>query len=101
MTHPDTAEVERVAKALTKAQRVAVAALDSEWSQGPSLPETVIDHLYDLRVGGLVERYFADMHEPRIARTDASISVRLGACWHFRLSDLGLAVRTHLEGAKP
>ncbi len=72
MTHPDTAEVERVAKALTKAQQAALlktsgAALLPGQSDRGTLTGTLTD--YSFRPA--------------------------------RLTPLGLAVRTHLEGAKP
>ncbi|RYF22572.1 MAG: hypothetical protein EOO77_03830 [Oxalobacteraceae bacterium] len=88
-----------IAASLTKAQREALKAMDGEWSAGPSLPDYAIDCLVDLRMGGLVERYFADMHKPRVVTSDGCLSVRLGACWFFRLTNTGLAVRQHLHDA--
>jgi hypothetical protein len=73
MTHPDTAEVERVAKGLTKAQRLVFVA------DGGS--KRTINRLLNMGLVGSV-RYHSDFAIVR------------------KWSPLGLAVRTHLEGAR-
>lgn len=92
----DPTEIARVAAGLTRAQREAVEGLDNEWAAGPNLDLALIDHLYDLRMAGLVERHFMDSTKPRLDYTGRGVTVRIGACWFFRLTELGLAVRDHI-----
>lgn len=93
----------KIAAGLTEAQRRAVRALSDAWLAGPNLPPPVIDAraLPSLREAGLVEREFGDMGAPEYGAGADSISVHVSACWHFRLTPLGLAVRKHLQESKP
>ena len=90
-------EVARIAAGLTKAQREALAQLSEEFVPGPYLPDDVTDgRLSALREAGLVERQFLDMGPPSVEHRDNGMTWQCAACWHFRLTPLGLAVRAYL-----
>lgn len=78
----------------------AILALSSEWQAGPDLPESVTRHLYDLQQAGLVERDFRDMRAPEYTGSADELTVRLSGCWHFRLTDAGLAAGAALASAE-
>jgi hypothetical protein len=89
-------EIEAVVRDLTKANQEAVLLLDGEWEAGPYLNIDTISSLQRLRDLGLVEREFLDMGPPRHTQTPDTIMFELAACWHFRLTANGLAVRARL-----
>ena len=75
---PMAADVETVARGLTKAQSGELLLMSREWQAGPSMTSRLVDCLYKFEHDALVERIFADRH------------------WCFRLTSLGLAVRQYL-----
>lgn len=85
--------IAQIAAGLTKAQREAVASLSDEWQAGPHLADETIECLRDLRSMALVERDFGDMAPVERRDSSAGIAVRVSACWFFRLTGLGLAIR--------
>ena len=92
----------QIAESLTEAQKACVRGLSENWEAGPDLPDDILDNLTWARSAGLVEREFADMGQPDCSKTIDGFSVRCGACWWFRLTPLGLAVRAVLmEEPKP
>jgi hypothetical protein len=90
-------KVEQIVKGLSESRQRAIRLLDSEWQAGPMLDEVVLDSLTWFREAGLVERKFMDMAPARYTDTDGGICIELGACWHFRLTPLGLAVRSFIQ----
>ena len=93
-----TQDAAEIAKGLTKAQREALVLLDGMWGAGPQLPDQLLDGvLAHFRSMGLVEREFGDEGPPRYSVGDYELTVRLSACWHFRLTPLGLSVRRYLQ----
>lgn len=91
------AEVAAIAAKMNYRVRTAISQLSDAWQAGPDLSEVVIDYLKYLRSEGLVEREFGDDQpaECRIGRT--IVQVHMVACWHFRLTPLGLRVAQHLK----
>lgn len=86
-----------IAAGLSEAGGRAIRHLDAQWTAGPSLPATVIDCLSGLLAVGLIEREFMDEGPASIIGNEREYSVRLSACWHFRLTEKGRAVRAILE----
>lgn len=93
-------EVQEIAGRLDAQQRHSLAAIGEGWRPGPALAEEVLPGLKPLRELGLVEREFGDVGSPKIQATDGSLTYRLSACWWFRRTDLGEAVRAHLQATK-
>ncbi len=89
--------VDEIVRKLTKSERSAVAAFDGQWSAGPTLPAFMLGAIAGLRDAGLLERQFADEGPTRQFVGDDCLQIRLSACWHFRLTELGLAVRARLN----
>lgn len=94
----DEAEVARIAAGL--AQREALISFPEGWSAGPELDDAIINELASWRKDGLVERQFGDMFVPATTCDGETITTHLSACWWFRLTPLGLAVRKHLEAQR-
>jgi hypothetical protein len=92
------ADPAKVDASLTKAQREAVVMFDGQWVAGPTLPDAQLNHIHVLRECELLERNFADEGPARQTVGIDYAQVRLSACWHFRLTPLGLAVREILKG---
>lgn len=90
-------DAEQIAAGLSERRQHAVLLLNNEWQAGPLLDETILDNLTWFREVGLVERKFIDMGPARCTDTDGGIRIELGACWHFRLTPLGLSVRAILQ----
>jgi hypothetical protein len=86
-----------VAGRLTAAQSRAVRLLDAQWIAGPDLLGSVANEMGNLREAGLVQREFADMHDPAFATSATVIAIRFAACWWFRLTPFGLTVRHILQ----
>lgn len=86
----------QIAEKLTEAQRRAVVAFDGQWVAGPTLAYEQLDAISALRSLELLDREFADEGPARQSVGDDVLHIRLSACWHFRLTPLGLAVRAHL-----
>lgn len=84
-------DAEQIARGLVG--NPAIAALSDEWRAGPDLPDDVIDHLLPLREAGLVEREFADWIKNNGPYAREDLRIEISACWWFRLTPLGLAVR--------
>jgi hypothetical protein len=76
----------------------AIERLSTEWQAGPDLDDVVIDALAGLRQAGLVERQFGDMGPATMTAKDGGLNIRLGACWWFRLTELGEAARLAQAG---
>lgn len=93
------ADAHEIAGNLTKAQRQAIIILAApDWSAGPDLPEHVLDRLRAMEARGLVERHFGDMSGTSVfIEENEAITFRLSACWWFRLTPLGEAVRAILQ----
>ncbi len=89
---------EEIATGLSELRQHALLSLNNEWQAGPMLDGAVLDNLTWFREVGLVERKFMDMAPARYTDTDGGICIELGACWHFRLTTLGLQVRALIEG---
>ena len=87
---------EQIAAVLSEAGKGAVLLLGEEWQAGPTMAHKVIEHLLWLRDAGLVERQFGDRSNI-LSKGSRCVSARLSACWYFRLSPLGLAVRAILK----
>jgi hypothetical protein len=97
-TNTEAGAVADVAGKLTKAQREAVCLdLTPGWQAGPNLDDATIDCLYDLRELVIVERHFADTGPVERGTCADGQSLRIGACWYFRLTPLGLLVKAHLS----
>ena len=96
-----TEDVEAIAGKLTKANRAGLAELTTDWLEGPSLPDVVLSELQRLRDACLVERQFGDNTPVSISSDSSQITMGVSACWHFRLTPLGLAVRTFLASKEP
>lgn len=94
-----TQEQRDMADKLTEAQRATFSTLHSDWQAGPELP--MLDHLGTLREAGLIEREFGDMSKPKHFADDHSLTIHLSACWWFRLTPLGDAVRQYLLSGAP
>jgi hypothetical protein len=90
-------DVKAVAAKLTKAQRHALASFDEQWTAGPTLSDATISEIMSLEALGLLDRRFRDEGPPIHSIGEACLSVKLSACWHFRLTNAGLAVRATLE----
>ena len=88
---------EEIAASLTKSEKNAMLLLSGEWKAGPELPKAVTGQKGLLDYGQLVDRRFGDMGEPSLHAGDGGLTVKLRACWHFRLNDLGLVVREVLQ----
>lgn len=88
---------EQIAAGLTAEQRWALNLLSDTWQAGPRLHRVVLDNLRALGGAGLVDRDFLDDTPARFTTDVESTSVRLSACWHFRLTPLGLEVRAILN----
>jgi hypothetical protein len=91
------AEVAAIARQMNKRIRTAVGRLSAEWHAGPDLPAAVLDVLRYLRSIGVVERQFGDQCQPEYLAAPYGLSVKLRACWYFRLTPLGLRVAQHLK----
>ena len=92
-------QIAEIAGKLTEARKKAINALSEQWCAGPELPRAVTTgRLQWLRDSGLVEREFGDLSQS-CAATGGGFRVRLSACWWFRLTPLGLAVRKYLENS--
>lgn len=90
--------IEALAKELTVPQRYAVKLMTRDWLAGPRLSDAVLDNLDVLRRHGLVEREFADDTPVTITGDiHTELTARVSACWHFRLTRLGLGVKNHLR----
>ena len=95
-------DVDSIVAGLSEAEKRALVGMAGTMSAplvyaGPDLDDYILDELSGLREKGLVERSFGDQGDPiYIARAD-SVHVNLRACWHFWLSETGLAVRAKLE----
>ncbi len=96
MTLLNQAQVAEIAGKLTKRQADKLRCLNGIWQAGPDLPRSVAEELDGFRRAGLVERQFGDMGDPRFSVGLDSLKAALSACWFFRLTPLGLAVRAHL-----
>lgn len=93
-------QIAKIAGKLTEVRKKALAALSEHWCAGPELPPAVTTgRLQWLRDSGLVEREFGDLSQS-CAAIGGGFRVRLSACWWFRLTLLGLAVRNHLENSR-
>ncbi|MFK4871649.1 hypothetical protein [Novosphingobium sp. ZW T3_23] len=89
--------VETLAAQLGADQKQAVMLLDGEWHAGPRLPCEVLDHLYALRNHSIVDRQFADDTPVTFSGdVDTMLTARVSACWHFRLTTIGLRLREYL-----
>lgn len=80
--------IERV-EALTEAQYRALTEFSTEWVAGPTLSEHALEHLSALRDAGLVERKFGDWEPEERSATTSTLTVRISACWWFRLTPKG------------
>ena len=89
--------LKQIADTLTKAQREALLLLPDEWGAGPLLPDAVIDAMPAFRESHLVDRRFGDAYPPEYRGGDSTLTVRLQACWFFRVSELGLELRRYLQ----
>ena len=96
--HTIAHDPEQIAAGLSEAQKDTILFLNADWLAGPDLPDT--DQLASLRELDLVERCFGDQGNPRIHGDDSEISIRLAACWYFRLTPLGLDVRALISKEK-
>jgi hypothetical protein len=94
MSAPDIAEI---ARGLTKAMRAAVTALDADWQAGPILPGEVLPGIKPCQAAGLAERQFMDETPAAFGQRGEELFVKPSACWFFRLTPLGLAVRDYLK----
>lgn len=94
-----TPDIPEIAKSLTEAQRECVQSLSDERQAGPRLPDSILPALADLREAGLVEREFGDTDKPTFTASQAGFRVHMSACWWFRLTPTGLAVRAYLENS--
>ena len=86
----------QIAAGLTDARAKALRDLGKDWQSGPSLPDHILDEITPLRMSGLVERKFGDTGPPVRGGNELQITIRLSACWYFRPTDAGLAVRDYL-----
>lgn len=85
-----------IVRGLTKANQATVLYLSTNWQAGPRLPDEYVDELSRLRDFGLVEREFADDTPVTFTADEVNLTARFSACWHFRLTPLGMQVRAHL-----
>jgi len=90
-----------IAAGLSERRQHAIQLLDGEWQAGPLLDEVILDNLTWFREASLVERKFMDMTPARYIDVDGGVCIELGACWHFRLTPLGAAVRAILQEPNP
>jgi hypothetical protein len=90
--------VAKIAGSLSEAVCAAIGLLGSQWMAGPELPDEVLDQLGHLRAAGLIERRFGDFAASTRRCDEDGIAIHMSACWWFRLTPLGLAVRSHIEG---
>jgi hypothetical protein len=81
MTAPDPKLVESVAKGLTKAQRILVCALNADWQTAPPQLPAQTPANFVLWHPDICERGWQPGQPKRT---------------HYRLTPLGLAVRTHI-----
>lgn len=93
-----TPEIERLAGGLSPRQVEALLAMREEWRAGPHLKPKDADQMAGLRSLDLIEREFADMAPPKVSANGRRLRASLSACWHFRLTPLGLSLREYLKG---
>lgn len=92
-----TPTIEEMARGLTEAEKRAVIGMSDEWQAGPSMQNHIVDEVTALRECGLVERRFGDMEPSSHWSSGDGLHFRTRACWHFRLTPLGLTLRAYLE----
>ena len=93
-----TNEAKQIAEGLAPVERKSLGAFSEEWAAGPNLSGFVLNSIRALMAGGLVERTFMDQDPPKHGQRGGELFVKLSACWFFRLTPLGLAVRAILKG---
>lgn len=89
----DAVEIVRLAEKLTAEQSQALCALRPEWQPGPYLDDDIVRHLEALRQDGLIERQFGDLGKPDTQAAADGFSIEVHACWWFRPTSLGAALR--------
>lgn len=85
---------ETIAACLPDPMREAVMLMDPfHWKAGPSFPDRCIPQLNRAIELGLAEREFLDDTPVSVQATDDAVHVKVSACWHYRLTSRGEAVR--------
>lgn len=90
-------DVAEIAEGLSERQSKALSRFTDDWQAGPAMPGEMIAAIKPGEATGLIERQFMDGTPPVYSQRGGELQVKLSACWFFRLTPLGLAVRTHLE----
>ena len=90
-------DLSKLAASLTDAQKRAVRCFTREWLAGPHVSPKTLDCIDGLRIARLVGREFLDMAPPKTAANGRRVKFAISACWHFRLTETGVALRAYLE----
>lgn len=90
-------ELEEIVRKLTVGDREALEDFVGQWVAGPTLGDGALSAIKALRDAELLERRFADEGPPVHSVGEYALTVKLSACWHFRLTPLGIQVRDYLR----
>ena len=97
MTTETMSNAEQVAAGLSAEQQRALSGFTDEWQAGPNLPGHMIKAIKPGEALGLIERQFGDKGPVDFSSRGSELRAKISACWFFRLTPLGLAVREILR----